>query len=209
MLSVLKEAEDQVKPRSVLIKHIYPRYSIQQIIQLYQTSSSDCCELSRFPFIYVKEFLKPECFTFDPPQSEINSTIYLSGKNPKQTSQANLPRKSQRGFPKMKRENSKPMDSIKSPAEDENEITWWYKDNFDNVIGPYPYSKLHEWFGKRYFDSNLMVCLSNSDDKFQPLSTVLSSKSHINGQKETTEQKGITLYSLGTYDAEDVHSKGK
>ena len=69
MLSALKEAEDLAKPRSVLIKHIYPRYSIQQIIQLYQTSSSDCCELSRFPFIYVKEFLKPECFTFDPPQS--------------------------------------------------------------------------------------------------------------------------------------------
>ena len=241
-----------------------PQYSFEQIINLYATSPKDpnligdSFKSKKFENIFVRNTQPPECNSFTPPASEINSTIYLPGKNfqrqgPQQnqkkgtkvqpkaqqfqqqnqncqnhkkqsplnitinTNQGNANHQQKNQHPRPQKSNEKvqkpqnhnqnlqpesqtqtnstnseitanhskiekppsqpqhiqQQDQVKTQKYNEEQgIMWYYKDPVDNVLGPYPSSKMKEWFDCRYIDKSLLVRQADVEGKFQSIATI-------------------------------------
>ena len=200
-----------------------PTFSPQQIFDSYQFSSSSepPQEIKTYNNIYVAETLKPECLTFKPPKSDINSTIFLPGKS-------NTPPNTKTRNPKSRSKKSsvnnasnvslntnlvKPFQQEKGTEDSE---MWVYKDQFDKIIGPFSSQKMRDWFNKGFIDSTLLVRLASLSVPFQPISFVFPdlskaflqakpSKGNRNNvlQEDFTNSNLTTLFSFSVDDTSD------
>ncbi|KAH0787294.1 GYF domain containing protein [Histomonas meleagridis] len=140
-------------------------YTIPQILSYYEASKNypPPPEITHFENVFVSKPQAPECATFTPPKSEINSTIYLntSGKTSRRTNRPNRNRKGN---------DSHTEFSQNEPIEED--LQWYYKDPMDHIVGPYSSSTMRNWLlNKRYIDSSLLV-KKVSDENFEPISTL-------------------------------------
>ena len=92
MFAALKsdDSEENYIEELPSLEKLTPQYTIQQILNLYKDSPKDpnligeSYQQKKFEKLFVKGAQPPECFSFKPPSSEINSPIFLgssSGKN--------------------------------------------------------------------------------------------------------------------------------
>ena len=234
------------------LEKLAPQYSFSEIISFYNDSPKNP-DLIRENFrnkfyedIFVESPIPPECNSFTPPKSEINSPLFLSPQklNQRQNQQQNnkkgqkanqkqhqsqnanqqnqrknqhqntstvsitLNQQQQKDAPQWnKHQNKTPTITIGNTKQDiskENEIKidfvqkqsnlqpihiqqtetpkiwkdninesimWYYKDPFDNILGPFPSDKMREWLEFRFIDKTLLIRQANIQGKFQSISS--------------------------------------
>ena len=128
MFAALKsdDSEENYIEELPSLEKLTPQYTIQQILNLYKDSPKDpnligeSYQQKKFEKLFVKGAQPPECFSFKPPSSEINSPIFLgssSGKNFQRQNQQQQ-KKQQKGQQKgqqnsnqnqRKQQNSQPL----------------------------------------------------------------------------------------------------
>jgi hypothetical protein len=193
------------------------QYLIDDLLKLSKGgATSGSGDASRFDNVYIKNAQSPECTHFHPPQSEINSLIYLNGgKSPAQRSapgsglrRTGVPRNPVPSRPKKPGQPAKATDWHMDESDDDIGVGWFYKDPMDQTLGPYTPRKMREWFDKKYFDSTLLVQLGTSDGPFAPICAIFpdlanafnddvppSPRSAFQGEK-SREKKLLTLVSF-------------
>lgn len=173
------ENEEDYSDAGTPLDMLKPQYSIKRILEIYKDApkglNSIGDQIKKLDSIFVRASQAPECFSFKPPTSEINSTIYLPGKTQTKQNPVQQPKKGQQ---KTKQQQPKKQQvpppvsqtSIKPlPKYDESGTMWLYKDPVDHVLGPYPSAKMREWFENRYFDKTLLVRQYNAEGRFQTI----------------------------------------
>jgi hypothetical protein len=160
-----------------------PQYSVQKILGIYEEAPKDfnliSDEINKFDSVFVRTAQAPECYSFTPPTSEINSTVYLPGKG---TQRQNVLQQQRKGQPKPRQQPVKKQTIQISGNQtnatfrplhkfDESSSMWLYKDPVDHILGPYPSYKMREWFEKRYFDKTLLIRQVNVEGKFQSVAS--------------------------------------
>jgi hypothetical protein len=131
--------------------HLSPRYTREEILAVHQSAcdAPPPAGLPRFANVFAPDFQPPECGSFRPPTSDINSQAYRGGRGPSK--------------PPTRGPDERP------PSEPERDLggLWFYKDPMDRVIGPFPSARMREWLDRRVIDATLLVRPAASDGKFQ------------------------------------------
>jgi hypothetical protein len=177
------------------LSRLTPQYSISDVLKFYKSGAQlpPPAELPHYDHVFLKDAQSPECSTFRPPQSEINSPFFLSGgKQPSRSFQNSGTRRSisprNQAQPRPKRPApSRPADT--HDFDEEVGLMWFYKDPMDQVMGPYSSRRMREWFDKKYFDATLPIVVGGGST-FQPIANVFPDLSLAFGEEAGQPGKG-------------------
>ncbi|OHT07308.1 hypothetical protein TRFO_24569 [Tritrichomonas foetus] len=187
-------SDEYIEPSDAFEK-LTPQYTIQEILNLYKSSINEPPppEIMRYENVFIQDPQTPECSSFHPPKSEINSTIYLNanGKNQNRRN-TRTPQRGGRGKPNAvneKRADSQNNQSNDEPEEDLSQL-WYYKDPLDCIVGPYTSHQMQEWLEKRYIDASLPIRNAASEARFQPISVIFQDTSKAFAETNSAKPTG-------------------
>ena len=165
------------------LQRLSPQYTFQEILALFNPSkiSPASFELTQYENVSSRDILQPECSTFTPPKSDINSPPIQPNQNQKRTQNPqNSPQK--RGTKQSPKQKQKPIEktsvqpilhqNLHQFTEEELLIAWYYKDPTGYILGPYLASDMKQWLEKRLLHPSFLVCQGSKTGVFQPISTI-------------------------------------
>lgn len=135
------DQSDDETPATELTKHLSPQYTIKEILDMYPncTNESPPQEATLYENIFISECQPPECNTFQPPSSEINSPPYV--QNNKQTPRNFQSNQTRRPVRNQARGRNV---VVTNTSPEECGQAWLYRDPMDHVIGPYSSARMKE-----------------------------------------------------------------
>jgi hypothetical protein len=157
------------------LTRLSPHYSIEDVLRAQRSGSQPPPEIQHFENVYIREFQTPESATFRPPTSDINSAASYGTKDKGQQRSYQQPNSRRTASPRTappsraKKAQQRPGD-LRDEPEPPGQV-WVYRDPFDRLMGPYTSQRMREWLGKRYFDGNLQIAVSENGP-FQALGAV-------------------------------------
>ena len=163
--SALKDEDSQSDNEFSMLE---PSYTYSEIISTFSLDKlkGPPKELTHYQNIINFEPQLPRCPNFVPPTKNINSQIYYNQDKSKQQKLIGKP------GGKGPRIVGKGMHKQKFQTEEQEEpgIQWFYKDQFDRVLGPYTSKRMKEWYDLGLFTPELLVKTASSESKFKPVS---------------------------------------
>lgn len=173
------------------VGHLSPQYTMQEVLDHARTAGAKPPHgLTKFRNAYTATPQEPECNTFTPPKSEINSTLFNTGKLERKRTSRTQPTRGGRTASTRQTE----------PNMEELGQCWFYKDPTGKVLGPYPSRRMKDWLDRRMIEPSLLIRVAGGDGPFQPISEVFpeSGRAFADVQVKTseTEKQLMTLVSF-------------
>ena len=174
------------------LRMLSPNYTFEQILDSYKNSniSQPPSEVLQYENIYSREALTPECNSFKPPTSDINSPPLQPNLNNNQGKRAqNSQNSSQKrtGKQNMRQrqksgefnQNMQNLVSAQQLSDEELANSWYYMDPTGYILGPYPSSMMKQWFDKHLLSPSLKVCQGSKTGVYNSISSLFSDMNHV------------------------------
>ena len=188
LMSSNSDEEESDDPLQMLT----PSYTFQQILSSFkpQNISQALPEVLQYENIYSKEILAPECNTFKPPTSDINSPPIQPNSNNNQTkrtqntqnsNQKRTGKQNARQRQKSGEFNTNIQNLVSSQQLSDEELanSWYYMDPTGFVLGPYPSSLMKQWYDKHLLNPSLLVCQGSKNGVYSTISSLFSDTNHV------------------------------
>lgn len=173
--------------------HLSPQYTMQEVLDQAGAPGNKVAPpgLTKFRNAYTANPQEPECSTFTPPKSEINSTLFLANTGKVERKRTGRTQSTRTG---------KGLGGQSERDIDELGPCWFYQDPTGRIMGPYPSQRMKEWLDRRMIESSLLIRQAGTDSPFQPISVVFpeigSAFADTHVKAADTEKQLTTLVSF-------------